>query len=191
MNHRLRIMPHGTGATRGRNDRGAVLIHVTVMMLGLLAFSAFSIDHGVMMVSRGQAQNAADAGAMAAALYLAYDGGDQPGAQAIGVAAAQANGVWGAQPDITLTDVTFPTLSAGIAQHSGHLREGRCLPESARRRESVAGVLLQSGRRGEPGGQGDGDDTDGLFSLCDLCSPVLRPGPLARAPRGRGGKHPG
>ena len=106
-------MPRDIGAARWRNDRGAVLILVTVMILGLLAFSAFSIDHGVMMVSRGQAQNAADAGAMAAALYLAYDGGDQPGAQAIGVAAAQANGVWGAQPDITLTDVTFPPCPPG------------------------------------------------------------------------------
>ena len=67
-------MPRDIGAARWRNDRGAVLILVTVMILGLLAFSAFSIDHGVMMVSRGQAQNAADAGAMAAALYLAYDG---------------------------------------------------------------------------------------------------------------------
>ena len=33
------------------------------------SFSAFSIDHGVMMLSRGEAQNAADAGALAAALY--------------------------------------------------------------------------------------------------------------------------
>ena len=106
-------MPRGIGAARGRNDRGAIIIHVAIAMLGLLAFSAFSIDHGVMMVSRGQAQNSADAGAMAAALYLAYDGGDLPGAQAVGVAAAQANGVWGAQPDITLSDVTFPPCPPG------------------------------------------------------------------------------
>lgn len=56
-----------------RSERGAIIIHVAIAMLGLLAFSAFSIDHGVMMVSRGQAQNAADAGALAAALYLAWD----------------------------------------------------------------------------------------------------------------------
>ena len=65
------------------------------------------------MVSRGQAQNAADAGALAAALYMAHDGGDQPGAQALGVAAAQASSVWGAQPDITLADVTFPACPPG------------------------------------------------------------------------------
>ena len=83
-------------------------------MLGLLAFSAFSIDHGVLMVSRGQAQNAADAGALAAGLYLTWDDAtDQPGAQAMGVAAAQQNSVWGATPDITTTDVTFPTCPPG------------------------------------------------------------------------------
>ena len=106
-------MPRGTRAARCRNDRGAIIIHVAVALLGLLAFSAFSIDHGVMMVSRGQAQNAADAAALAAALYMAHDGGDQAGGQAIGVAAAQANSVWGAQPDITLTDVTFPACPPG------------------------------------------------------------------------------
>ena len=44
---------------------------------------------------------------------MAYDGGDEPGAQAIGVAAAQANSVWGAQLDVTLTDITFPPCPAG------------------------------------------------------------------------------
>ena len=97
-----------------RSERGAIIIHVAIAMLGLLAFSAFSIDHGVMMVSRGQAQNAADAGALAAALYLAWDdGNDQAGAQAAAVATAQLNSVWGSTPDVTLTDVTFPTCPPG------------------------------------------------------------------------------
>ena len=56
----------GARAARSGNERGAILIHVAIALLGLLAFSAFSIDHGVMMVSRGQAQTAADAGALAA-----------------------------------------------------------------------------------------------------------------------------
>ena len=109
----LRGCANRTGLTRRRNDRGAILIHVAVALLGLLAFSAFSIDHGVMMLSRGQAQNAADAGALAAALYMAHDAGDQPGSQALGVAAAQTNLVWGTQPDVTLTDVTFPACPPG------------------------------------------------------------------------------
>ena len=98
---------------RRRPERGAILIHVAIALLGLVAFSAFSIDHGVMMLSRGEAQNAADAGALAAALYMAHDAGDQPGGQAMGVAAAQANSVWGTQPDITLADVTFPPCLPG------------------------------------------------------------------------------
>ena len=83
-------------------------------LLGLLTFSAFTIDNGVMLSSRRQAQNSADAGALAAALYLAFDDGtDQPGAQAAAVEAAQLNMVWGSQPDVTLADVTFPTCPPG------------------------------------------------------------------------------
>ena len=99
-------------ARPGNGERGAILIHVAIAMLGLLAFSSFSIDYGVMMVSRGQAQTAA--GALAAALYLAWDDpADLGGAQAIGVAAAQQNPVWGQQPDVTPADVTFPACPPG------------------------------------------------------------------------------
>ena len=97
-----------------QTQRGAILIHIMIAMLGLLAFSAFSIDHGVMMVSRGQAQNAADAGALAAASYLAFDAlGDQAGAQLMGEAAAEMNLVWGQPPDVTPADVTFPSCPPG------------------------------------------------------------------------------
>ena len=97
--------PRGKGA---RDERGSILIPVAVCLLGLLTFSAFTIDQGVMLSSRRQAQNSADAGALAAALYLAWDDpAGQAGAQAMGVAAAQVNEVWGSAPDVTLTDVTF------------------------------------------------------------------------------------
>ncbi len=92
----------------------SILIPVAVALLGLLAFSAFTIDNGVMLSSRRQAQNAADSAALAAALYLAWD---DPvgfsGAQATAVAAAQQHGVWGNQPDVTLADVTFPSCPPG------------------------------------------------------------------------------
>ena len=69
---------------RWRSEDGSILIPVAVCMLGLLTFSAFTIDHGVLLSSRRQAQTAADAGALAAALYLAWDDGtDLPGAQAV------------------------------------------------------------------------------------------------------------
>ena len=99
---------------RWRSEDGSILIPVAVCMLGLLTFSAFTIDHGVLLSSRRQAQTAADAGALAAALYLAWDDvTDQAGAQAMGVTAAQQNFVFGGQPDVTLADVTFPTCPPG------------------------------------------------------------------------------
>ncbi len=114
----MRTTPHrATGSRDGRdwtNDRGSILIPTAVALLALLAFSAFTIDNGVMLSSRRAAQNAADAGALAAALYLSYDDiQNQAGAQAAGVAAAQLHQVWDAPPDITLADVTFPTCPPG------------------------------------------------------------------------------
>ena len=51
-------------AARARGARGG-LVHVALAMLALIAFSALAIDYGAMWVSRGQAQNAADAAALA------------------------------------------------------------------------------------------------------------------------------
>jgi hypothetical protein len=91
------------------SQRGAVLIHVAIALLGLIAFSTFVTDYGVMWVSRGQAQTAADAGALSGALSLAFDNStDFAGAKAKAQAAATANLVFGASPDVQLDDVTFP-----------------------------------------------------------------------------------
>ena len=91
------------------SQRGAVLIHVAIALLGLIAFSTFVADYGVMWVSRGQAQTAADAGALSGALSLAFDNStDFAGAKEKARAMALANMVFGAAPDVQLTDVTFP-----------------------------------------------------------------------------------
>ena len=50
------------------DERGAVLVHVAVAMLALIAFSALAIDYGALLVSRRQAQNSADAAALAGAV---------------------------------------------------------------------------------------------------------------------------
>lgn len=55
------------------SDEGAVLVHVAVLLIGLLAFSVFVVDYGMLWASRRQAQNAADAGALAGAGTLAFD----------------------------------------------------------------------------------------------------------------------
>ena len=74
------------------DERGAVLIQVAVAMLALLALSAFVFDYGVMWVSRGQAQNSADAGALSGAISLAFNSPtDQAAARARAIAMAKAN----------------------------------------------------------------------------------------------------
>ena len=54
-------------------ERGAVLIHVAIAIVVLIGFLTFVVDYGVMWVGRGQAQNAADAGALAGAVAMAFD----------------------------------------------------------------------------------------------------------------------
>jgi Flp pilus assembly protein TadG len=61
---------------RGSSETGAMLVHVAVALLGLMAVSAFAVDFGVFWLSRRAAQNSADAAAMAGAIALAYDDAD-------------------------------------------------------------------------------------------------------------------
>src|SRR5262245_42056572 len=94
-----------------RSERGAILIQVVVAMLALIAFTMFVVDYGILLVSRHQAQNAADAGALAGAVSLALDDpADRSDAGATKVAAhtfALTNKVWGDDPDVRMaTDIT-------------------------------------------------------------------------------------
>ena len=94
------------------SERGAILVQVGVAILVLSAFSMFVIDYGVLWVSRHQAQNAADAGAIAGATALALDDfKDRTDTGPAKVAAqrfAQANLVWGESPDVKMDeDVRF------------------------------------------------------------------------------------
>jgi Flp pilus assembly protein TadG len=96
------------------SERGAVLVHVAFAFLALLAFTTFVVDWGVFWLARRQSQNAADSGATAAAMYMAWEGtGDPPGAQTMAVDFAQRNLVFGQAPDVTLSDVTFPVCPPG------------------------------------------------------------------------------
>ena len=106
------------------SERGAVLVHIAIAMVALMAFCALVIDYGIFWASRRQAQNSADAGALGGAIALAFDdpsdfstGG---AAQQNARAAAIANFVWGQQPSIVLgnpgaspADVTFPVCPDG------------------------------------------------------------------------------
>lgn len=85
-----------------------MLVHAAILLLALTAFSALVVDLGVMFVSRGQAQNAADAGALAAATSLAFGAtGNLDLAQDSAIATAQQNLVWGEPPGVTADDVAF------------------------------------------------------------------------------------
>lgn len=95
--------------SRLSSQRGAVLIHVAIALLGLIAFSTFVTDYGIMWVSRGQVQTSADAGALSGALSLAFDNAtDFDAARLRARAVATANNVFGGAPDVQLTDITFP-----------------------------------------------------------------------------------
>jgi Flp pilus assembly protein TadG len=104
----------GTGAL-ARNvasERGAILIQVGVAILVMSAFSMFVIDYGVAWISRSQAQNSADAGAIAGATALALDDfGDRTDTGPAKLAArefALRHVVWGEAPDVEMaTDVRF------------------------------------------------------------------------------------
>jgi Putative Flp pilus-assembly TadE/G-like len=103
-----------TMTSRTASERGAVLIHVAIALLGLIAFTTFVVDYGIMWVSRGQAQTSADAGALAGAVALAYEGSnDFAGAKEKARAVAMANQVFGDTPDVQLADITFPTCPPG------------------------------------------------------------------------------
>jgi len=97
-----------------RSERGAILIHVAVAILVLIGFLTFVVDYGVMWVGRGQAQNAADSGALAGAVAMAFDVNGWTDRAPTGPAKtsahqiARSNGVWGEAPAVDIqTDINF------------------------------------------------------------------------------------
>jgi hypothetical protein len=110
----MRNAPSTSGGTRGTAESGAVLIQVAVALLALLALTSYVFDYGVMWVSKGQAQTAADAGALSGAISLAFNSStDQDAARARAIAVGQRNRVWGQAPVIAPGDVTFPPCPPG------------------------------------------------------------------------------
>src|SRR5688572_4308918 len=90
------------------DEQGAVLVQVAIAMLVLGAMATFVVDHGIQWVSRGQAQNAADAGALSGAIARAYDELTDPPAgngttYSSAMGAALANNVWTAAPAVQVS----------------------------------------------------------------------------------------
>jgi hypothetical protein len=89
-----------------------MLVHVVFALLALMAFSAFTIDYGVLWASRRQAQNSADAAALAGAGAFMddplQDQTDTGPAKQTALRLSQVNPVWGQSPSVNVTtDITF------------------------------------------------------------------------------------
>ena len=118
-----------------RRDRGAVLVHVAVAMMGLLAFSALTIDLGSLWVARGQAQNAVDAAALAGIVSLAANPDDRSAAEAAARVVAEQHTIWAetvAPGTLTFTDTCPPGAPATT---------GECLGIAVERSNGVGSPL--------------------------------------------------
>ena len=117
---------------RLENQRGAVLIHVALAMIGLLALSALSIDFGLKWVARAQAQNSADAGALAGAVALSFDDpndfSDTGMAKQSALLYALGNNVIHQQPNVNVTtDITFLGPPPDFPQRCPDLSDDVCV----------------------------------------------------------------
>jgi Flp pilus assembly protein TadG len=111
---------------RTRSERGAIALHVAIGMIVLIAFLTFVVDYGVMWVGRRMAQNAADGGALAGAVAMAFDANGWTDRTTNGPArlaarqVALANGLWGQSPDVNInTDVYFTAEPAAMCPPDG------------------------------------------------------------------------
>jgi Flp pilus assembly protein TadG len=105
---------------RIRDDQsGMSYVFIGMGMMAFLSASMLAIDVGMLMTSRSQAQNAADAGALAGATALVFNDFDNrsPTGPAVthAIAAAKGNDVMGADVAVDPNDVTFPLDQAGNA----------------------------------------------------------------------------
>lgn len=91
-----------------RAQEGAVFIQIGIAIFVLMAFNVFVLDYAVMWLARGQAQNAADAAALAGAIARSYDDLDDPpaadgNAVSIATTVASTNLIWQAPGTPTVT----------------------------------------------------------------------------------------
>ena len=70
------------------DERGISLLYVTFGFMAFFAATTLAIDVGMLTTARSQAQNAADAGALAGAIALALDDWDDRGPDGPAVQAA-------------------------------------------------------------------------------------------------------
>jgi len=100
-----------------RDESGMSMVFIAFSMMAFLAASMLAIDVGMLMTSRNQAQNSADAGALAGAISLAFDDFNDHSATGPAVthaiSAAQANQVMAGTVSVTPADIEFLTGANG------------------------------------------------------------------------------
>ena len=100
-----------------KEEDGFSLVFVGLGFMAFLGASMLAIDVGMLMTSRAQAQNSADAGALAGATALAYDNWDdrtETGPAAVNtLGGARANSVMGGTVTVGFPDIEFPLDPAG------------------------------------------------------------------------------
>ncbi len=100
-----------------RDERGMSLVFVGLGFMGFIAATMLAIDVGMLMTARAQAQNSADAGALAGAVALAFDNFDDrtPEGPAVtnAIGRAEQNEVMAQTVSVLPEDVTFPTDETG------------------------------------------------------------------------------
>ena len=93
------------------NERGMMFAFVGLGLLAFLAATILAVDVGMLMTARNQAQNSADAGALAGAVALVFDDYNDRTATGPSVtsalAASSANQVMRAPVSVTPADVVF------------------------------------------------------------------------------------
>jgi Flp pilus assembly protein TadG len=101
----------------GRDEAGMSMVFVGLGLMAFLSASMLAIDVGMLMTARSQAQNSADAGALAGAVALFYDDYDDrtPTGPAVtsAINGATANQVMAADVSVTPDDVEFLNDEAG------------------------------------------------------------------------------
>ncbi len=94
-----------------QDESGMTYVFIGLSMMAFISASMLAIDVGMLMTARSQAQNSADAGALAGATALLYDDFNDrsAGGPAVtsAIRAATANNVMGANVSVTAADVQF------------------------------------------------------------------------------------
>jgi Flp pilus assembly protein TadG len=99
------------------DESGMSLVYVAIGFMTFMAASTLAIDVGMFMTARSQAQNSADAGALAGAVALVRNSWTDrsttgPAVQGA-ISTAKKNAVIGGVPSVLTSDVTFPNDPAG------------------------------------------------------------------------------